>query len=69
MRYVPPFKLKVMLAAFFATGGFGIIVGLFMSHFYLVVLGVINLSLGGLVGWIFLTREPRTKKKKRGGSR
>lgn len=65
MRYIKPQKLKVMLAAFLGTGIFGIYLGLAENYFYLVTLGVINLCLGGLVGWILLTQKPRTKRRKK----
>ncbi len=48
-----------MLYAFMGTGAFGIIMGLVTETFYVTFLGTINLCLGGLVGWLYLTREPR----------
>ena len=65
MKYIKPQKLKVMFVAFFATGAFGIFLGLTESAFYVTSLGVINICLGGLVGWILLTQKPRDKKRKR----
>ena len=69
MKYVKPQKLKVMMLMFFGTGIMGIVMGLTIPSqmsFYLTSLGVINLCLGGLVGWIFLTQQPglRDKRKK-----
>ena len=65
MKYVSPQKLKVILLMFFGTGIWGIGYGLFMNNFYLTTLGVINICLGGFVGWIFLTQtKSRDKRKK-----
>ena len=71
MKYVKPFRLKVMMAMFFGTGIIGIIVGLSSSQqttLFVTFLGVINLSLGAFFGWIFLTQTPESddkRKKKR----
>lgn len=64
MRYIKPFKLKVMTIAFLATGGVGVFVGLSTNVFYITTLAVINICLGGFVGWVFLNQEPRHRKKK-----
>ena len=65
MRYVRPHKLKVLMAAFFGTGIFGILIGLSSTEFYITMLGTINLCLGGFVGWIFLTQKPRSRDKRK----
>ena len=65
MKYIAPQKLKIIMLMFFGTGIWGIGMGLFQSHFYLTTLGVINLCLGGFVGWIFLTQKPRSKDKRK----
>lgn len=76
MKYVKPFRLKVMMAMFFGTGIIGIIVGLYVAQpsatsyapLLITFLGVINLSLGAFFGWIFLTQTPESddkRKKKR----
>ena len=68
-KYLPAKKLKVLMALFFGSGILGIIIGTGPGSaqpiFMLTVMGVINLILGALVGWIFLTREPRESRKKR----
>lgn len=70
MRYIKPKKLKVMLAAFMGTGVFGIVLGtgafgalsaFYASNFYLTFLGTINLCLGGVVGWLYLTQAPKRR--------
>ena len=61
MKYVSPQKLKVILLMFFGTGIWGIGMGLSFNFFYLTTLGVINICLGGFVGWIFFTQQPRSK--------
>jgi len=66
MKYISPKKLKLILLMFFGTGIWGIGMGLFTNFFYLTTLGVVNICLGGFVGWIFLTQKPtlRDKRKK-----
>jgi len=67
MRYVPPKKLKILCAMFFASGIFGIIIGLFGNILMLTFMGVLNICLGGFIGWILLTQQPglRDKRKKK----
>ncbi len=50
---------------FFGTGIWGIGMGLSFNFFYLTTLGVINICLGGFVGWIFFTQQPRSKDKRK----
>lgn len=64
-KNLPTKKLKVLMALFFGTGIIGIGLGLYQPNFMYTTMGVINLMLGALVGWIFLTREPRDSRKKR----
>lgn len=69
MKYVNPQKLKVLMLLFFGTGSMGIIVGLSQpsqASLFITFMGVINLCLGGFMGWIFFTQEPplRDKRKK-----
>ncbi len=69
MRHVPPKKLKVLLIMFFGTGIFGIVIGLGILGnepiFMMTFMGVINLCLGGFIGWVFLNQEPRLKHKRK----
>jgi len=68
MKYIKPKKLKVLMILFFGTGIMGIAIGLSIPSqisLNITSLGVINLCLGGLVGWIFLTQEPRSKDKRK----
>ncbi len=65
MKYINPLKVKVIMMMFFFTGILGIIIGLtvapsFSSDASLLItfMGVINLSLGGFFGWVFLTQKP-----------
>ena len=51
---------------FFAAAGFGIFVGLVvatsgMQGLIITLLGVINLCLGGLMGYLLLTQKPRVR--------
>ena len=68
MKYVQPTKLKVLLILFFGTAAWGIYMGLTTPSeisLYVTTLGVINLCLGGFVGWIFFTQQPRSKDKRK----
>ncbi len=68
MKYIKPKKLKVLMILFFGTGIMGIVVGLVIpspTSFSITSLAVINLCLGGLVGWIFLTQKPKSRDKRK----
>jgi hypothetical protein len=68
MKYVQPHKLKVLMLMFFGTGGMGIIIGLSQPSqvsFFITFMGVINICLGGFMGWIFFTQEPRLRDKRK----
>jgi len=68
-KNLPAKKLKGLMALFFGSGIFGILIGhglgMYQPTFMFTLMGVTNLILGALVGWIFLTREPRESRKKR----
>ena len=62
LKYVNPTRLKFLMLMFFGTGIIGILIGLIVappvssdSSLLITFMGVINLSLGGFFGWIFLT--------------
>jgi len=65
MKYVQPKKLKVLIVLFFASAGMGIFVGLTIAtgiqSLYITFLGVVNLCLGGFVGYLLLTQKPRVR--------
>jgi TM2 domain-containing membrane protein YozV len=65
MKYVPPKKLKVLIALFFGSAGMGIFVGLEIAtgvqSLYITLLGVINLCLGGFVAWILMTQKVKVR--------
>jgi len=72
MKYINPLRLKVLMMMFFGTGMLGIIIGLTVapglssdSSLLITFMGVINLSLGGFFGWIFLTQEPKEEDKRK----
>ena len=63
MKYIPPKKLKVLIIMFFAAAGFGMFSGLFlatsgMQGLMITLLGVVNLCLGGFMGFLLLTQKP-----------
>jgi len=60
-KYIPPKKLKVLIVMFFVGAGVGIILGLFSNYLYLTLLGVVNLILGGVMGFILLVQAPRVR--------
>ena len=66
MKYIPPTKLKVLMIMFFAAAGFGIFTGLVVSGsgtqgLIITFLGVVNLCLGGFMGYLLLTQKPRVR--------
>ena len=66
MKYIPPKKLKVLMIMFFAAAGFGIFTGLTaatsgMQGLMITLLGVINLLLGGFMGYLLLTQKPKVR--------
>ena len=66
MKHIPPKKLKVLMIMFFAAAGFGIFTGLAvatsgMQGLIITLLGVINLCLGGLMGYLLLTQKPKVR--------
>ena len=65
IKYIKPKKLKVLIALFFGTAGMGILVGLVIAtgiqSLYITFLGVVNLCLGGLVGYLLLTQKPKVR--------
>lgn len=65
MKYVAPKKLKVLMGLFFGTGIIGIVMGLSNRDLYLTTLGVINLCLGGFIGWLFFTQQPKSRDKRK----
>ena len=72
MKYINPLRLKVLMMLFFGTGIMGIIIGLTIApvmsqttSILITFMGVINLSLGGLFGWIFLTQQPPEEDKRK----
>ena len=66
MKHVPPTKLKVLMIMFFAASGFGIFTGLAiatsgMQGLIITLLGVINLCLGGFMGYLLLVQKPKVR--------
>ena len=69
MKYVNPLRLKVLMMMFFVTGIVGIVVGLKVAPpqvtLLITFMGVINISLGGFFGWIFLNQTPQSNNKRK----
>ena len=65
IKYIQPKRLKVLVALFFGTAGMGIFVGLVIAtgiqSLYITFLGVLNLCLGGFVGYLLLTQKPKVR--------
>lgn len=65
MKYIPPKKLKVLVIMFFVAAAFGIFIGLVMAKggqgFYITMLGVVNLCLGGFMAWLLMTQKPKVR--------
>jgi Kef-type K+ transport system membrane component KefB len=65
LKYIPPIKLKVLIVMFFVGAGIGIVLGLLNHHMYLTLLGVVNLILGGAMGYLLLTQTPKVRDSRR----
>jgi len=70
MKYIPPKKLKVLTIMFFAAAGFGIFTGLTqstsgMQGLLVTLLGVINLCLGGFMGYLLLLQKPKVRDRRK----
>ena len=70
MRYIDPTRLKILMGMFYATGSIGIFIGLNSSPsvtMFITFMGVVNIGLGALFTFVFLTqaeRKPDKRKKK-----
>jgi len=64
-KYIPPTKLKVLIVMFFVGAGVGIMIGLIHHHMYLTLLGVVNLILGGVMGFILLVQAPQVRDRRK----
>jgi len=64
-KYIPPTKLKVLIVMFFVGAGVGILLGLFSNYLYLTLLGVVNLILGGVMGFILLVQAPQVRDRRK----
>ena len=67
-------KQKILTILFLVTGAWGVGIGSFWSDvggltsLYVTILGVVNLSLGGFIGYWYLTRPgppPKSRKRKK----
>ena len=65
MKYIQPRKLRVITIMFFVGAGVGIFLGLDIHYVYLTLLGIVNVCLGGLTGWILLTQKPRQRDRRK----
>jgi len=65
MKYIQPRKLRVITIMFFVGAGVGIFLGLDSHYMYLTLLGIVNVCLGGLTGWILLTQKPRQRDRRK----
>ncbi len=64
-KYIPPKKLKVLIVMFFVGAGVGIVLGLLSNYLYLTLLGVVNLILGGVMGFILLVQAPQVRDRRK----
>ena len=64
-KYIPPKKLKVLIVMFFVGAGVGIVLGLASNYLYLTLLGVVNLILGGVMGFILLVQAPQVRDRRK----
>jgi len=71
LKYVNPKKLKILIGVFFMVGVWGIAFGLWMgtmkasmNYFMIVVLGVVNLCLGGFMAYLYMTQQKKIDPRK-----
>ncbi len=72
MRYINPFRVKVLMMMFYGTGIVGMLVGLYVAPpsqtVLITFMGVVNFGLGAFFTYVFLTQKPKLpdkRKKKR----
>ncbi len=72
MRYINPFRVKVLMIMFFGTGIAGMLVGLYVAPpsqtILITFMGVVNFGLGAFFTYVLLTQKkklPDKRKKKR----
>lgn len=72
MKYINPARLKLLMGMFYVTGSVGIFMGLQVappsSTLFITFMGVINIGLGALFTFVYLSqgnREPDKRKKKK----
>jgi hypothetical protein len=65
MKWIPPKKLKVLTILFLGTGIWGIIAGMILIKpipMILVLFGVINLCIGGFIGYRYFMQGPKPER-------
>ena len=72
MKYVQPFRAKVLMIVFFTTGTIGMVIGIVYAPptatLIFTFMGVINFGLGLFFGYILMTqtkKDPDKRKKKK----
>jgi len=69
MKYIAPKKLKVLMLMFFGVGIWGIFFGITQAPqnaiLIITLLGVINIGLGCLVAYLYITQGPKPDRKKK----
>ena len=69
MRYVQPFRAKVLMVLFFTTGTVGMVLGIVFAPptatMIFTLLGVVNFGLGLLFTYILMTQSAKTPDKRK----
>ena len=74
MRRLARHKLRNIMFMFLGTGAWGLILGFILPSMtpqqsslplYLTIMGVVQLGLGAVFGWMYLTREPEDQRGKK----
>ena len=69
MKYINPFRVKVLMIMFFGTGILGMLVGLYLappsSSIMITFMGVINFGLCAFFAYLFLTQKPQPSDKRK----
>ena len=72
LRYINPFRVKVLMIMFYGTGLVGMLVGLYIASpsqtVMITFMGVVNFGLGAFFTYVLFTQKkklPDKRKKKR----
>ncbi|MCH9657832.1 hypothetical protein K0U27_03895 [archaeon] len=69
MKYINPFRVKVLMVMFYVTGVVGVAVGLIVAPpqmtMMVTFMGIVNVALGGFFTYILLTQQQKAPDKRK----